>query len=164
MLKVVRQAKQQDWPLQNDQVEPHNTLQPQHQLATSEQPVMYVAPGALGHIQPVGESSSHLGACRQHRQGLLHTVQAEVRQTKDSQQQAGPLLELYPGVSLAYLNHVLHSICQDRLEVGSLAHNQPPCCTFVACMHVLLVQVLLASVRIPYTLLCVVPTFRFASA
>lgn len=68
-------------------------------------------------------SSVHLGACRQHHQGVTNASTEEVQPAEDCQPQAGPLLELYPGSSPAYLNHVLHDICQDRLEVSSLASD-----------------------------------------
>jgi len=43
-------------------------------------------------------------------------------------QQAGPLIDLYPGNSPAYLNHVLHDVCRNQLEV---AHMQTcSCVTF----------------------------------
>ncbi len=39
--------------------------------------------------------------------------------------QAGLLLDLYPGNSPAYLNHVLHDVCHNQLEV---AHKQTCIC------------------------------------
>jgi len=43
-------------------------------------------------------------------------------------QQAGPLIDLYPENSPAYLNHVLHDVCHNQLEV---AHKQTcRCVTF----------------------------------
>ncbi len=35
-------------------------------------------------------------------------------------QQAGPLIDLYPGNSPAYLNHVLHDVCHNQLEVAHM--------------------------------------------
>ena len=43
----------------------------------------------------------------------------------EADQQAGLLLDLYPGSSLAYLSHVLHDICHDRLEVAILLCTWP---------------------------------------
>ena len=35
-------------------------------------------------------------------------------------QQADPLIDLYPGNSPAYLNHVLHDVCHNQLEVAHI--------------------------------------------
>ena len=76
----------------------------------------------------------HAGACRQHQQSAPHTGQAaEAQQAGGDQQHVSPLLEMYPNSSLAYLNHVLHDICHDGLEVCGLASapSHLPCCIFL---------------------------------
>ena len=75
---------------------------------------------------------SAICACRQHQQGTPEADEAKAQHTEQHQQQPGPLLELYPGSSPAYLNHVLHDICHDRLEVCGLTpatvHLSDQCC------------------------------------
>lgn len=44
----------------------------------------------------------------------LHNLQQSTETAE--LQQAGPLIDLYPGNSPAYLNHVLHDVCHNQLE------------------------------------------------
>lgn len=76
--------------------------------------------------------SVHFCACRQHQHGTPEADMPKAQPAEQHQQQPGPLLELYPGSSPAYLNHVLHDICHDRLEVCGLTpatvHLSDQCC------------------------------------
>ena len=52
----------------------------------------------------------------------MEDTQAGAQQAEADRQLAAALLELFPGSSPVYLNHVLHDICHDRLEVYCLPH------------------------------------------
>ncbi|KAL0049441.1 hypothetical protein WJX82_002527 [Trebouxia sp. C0006] len=62
-----------------------------------------------------GQQQPHrVEATIQEAPAALHNLQQSTETAEC--QQAGPLIDLYPGNSPAYLNHVLHDVCHNQLE------------------------------------------------
>lgn len=92
LVQLVKQGRHQQRPIEREQVTQVNMKQREQQSPSYKQPV-----------QP-------------EQQDTVETNQPNAQQAEADRQQAATLLELYPGSSPAYLNHVLHNICHDRLE------------------------------------------------